>query len=343
MTEQSIGALALKIVDVWAWWRAALADPSKIGSKDLPVHDSDPQQGYFRVRYGKDKPFEPVAIWKDEEGNWLAYRAGREAKAESIWTSCCRHPVTYEAYQAAVDGKGWPDDDATVAAQVKPPEPTIGDNSGEVDETEKLKDQIEAALKGLDAYKTIADDATASKAQSLRNRLNELSGDADKKRDELKRPHLEAGKAIDKHWMPLVKSAKEGANSVKASLDAWETEKLRRRREDERKAEQARLAAEQAAREQQGEVEVIDAPKVETQPVAPPAEPVGQIRATYGKAASVSVKVVVDQVTDWPALAVYMSNHGECQDLLRKLAQRALDAGRTNIPGVTTTERAAVR
>jgi len=67
------------------------------------------------------------------------------------------------------------------------------------------------------------------------------------------------------------------------------------------------------------------------------------VRASYGKAASVSMKTVVKDVTDWPALAVYMSNHAECQDLLRKLAQRAVDAGRTGIPGITTREEAKVR
>ncbi|TBE67466.1 hypothetical protein [Rhizobium ruizarguesonis] len=237
-----------------------------------------------------------------------------------------------------MDGKGWPDDDKVVAAQVAPPEPTVGDNSGEVDEAEKIKDQIEAALKGVDTYASIKDDATAAKAQSLRNRLNELSGDADKKRDELKRPHLEAGKVIDKHWMPLVKSAKEGANAVRSSLEKWETEKLQRRRDEERNAEQARLDAERAVSEQKGEAAVLEAPKVET----PPDAPAGQIRATYGKAASVSAKVVIKDVTDWSALAVYMSNHPEAQELLRKLAQRALDAGRT-VPGVTTEEIAAVR
>lgn len=342
MAEQSIGALASKIIDRWSWWRAALKNPVAIG-KTLPVHDGDAQQGYYRAK-NRDKTFDPVAIFYPEGSDEIvAFRSGREVRADEIWSFCCRYPVSYEAYQSAMDGNGWPDDDATVAAQVKAPDPGIGDNSGEVDPIDALKDQIDAALQRLDAYKKIGDDATASKAQSLRNRLNELSGDADKKRDELKRPHLEAGKAIDKQWMPLVKSAKEGANTVKASLDAWETEKLRRRREEERKVEEARIADEKAAREQQGEVEVIDAPKVEAQPAAPPAEPVGQIRATYGKAASVSVKIVVDQVTDWAALASYMSNHPECQDLLRKLAQRALDAGRTNIPGITTTEAAKVR
>ncbi|KEA07163.1 hypothetical protein [Rhizobium rhizogenes] len=341
MAEQSISALASKIVDRWSWWRAALKNPAAIG-KTLPVHDGDAQQGYYRAK-NKDKTFDPVAIFFPEGSDDLvAYRSGREVRADEVWSFCCRYPVSFEAYTAATEGKGWPDDDATVAAQIKTPEPGIGDNSGEVDPIDALKDQIDAALKGLDTYKKIADDATAAKAQSLRNRLNELSGDADKKRDELKRPHLESGKAIDKVWMPIVKSAKEGANTVKASLEAWETEKLRRRREEERKADEARRAAEEAAREQQGETTVLEAPKVETQHQQPDTS-AGQIRATYGKAASVTAKLVVEEVTDWPKLAVYMSGHPECQELLVKLAQRAIDAGRKDLPGVTTTERASVR
>jgi len=342
MTQQSIGALASKIVGRWAWWQAALKNPAAIG-KTLPVHDGDAQQGYYRAK-NRDKTFDPVAIFYPEGSDEIvAYRAGREVRPDDIWTFCCRYPVTFEAYTAATEGKGWPDDDATVAAQVKTPEPGIGDNSGEVDPMETLKDQIDAALKGLEAYQKISDDKTATKAQSLRNRLNELSNDADKKRDELKRPHLEAGKAIDKVWMPIVKAAKEGANAVKASLEAWETEKLRRRREEERKAEEARRAAEEAARQQSPQTKVLEAPKVETQPQPLPDTSAGQIRAGYGKAASVTAKLVVDEVTDWPKLAVYMSGHPECQELLVKLAQRAIDAGRKDVPGITTTEKASVR
>ncbi|MHC2298189.1 hypothetical protein [Rhizobium mongolense] len=338
MAEQSIGALASKIVGPWAWWQAALKNPDAIG-KTLPVHGDEPQQGYYRAK-NKDKSFDPVAIYYPEGSSELvAYRNGREVRPDEIWTWCCRYPVSYAAYNAAMDGKGWPDDDKVVAAQVAPPEPTIGDNSGEVSEDEKIKDQIEAALKGVDTYAKITDDETSAKAQSLRNRLNELSGDADKKRDALKRPHLDAGAAIDKKWMPLVKNAKAGADKVKAAMEAWETTKLQRRREEERKAEKARLDAEKAAREQQGETAVIEAPA----PVAPAEVAPAPIRATYGKAASVQAKTVVDKVTDWPKLAVYMSNHEECQELLRKLAQRALDAGRMNIPGITTTEAAKVR
>lgn len=342
MAEQSIGALASKIVDRWSWWRAALKNPAAIG-KTVPVHDGDAHQGYYRTRF-KDGPWEPVAIFYPEGSDELvAYRAGREVRADDLWTFCCRYPVSYEAYQGAVDGKGWPDDDATVAEQVKTPEPGIGDNSGEVDPIETLKDQIAAALKGMEAYQKISDDKTATKAQSLRNRLNELSGDADKKRDALKRPYLDAERAIDKVWMPLVKSAKAAANTIRDALDAWETEKLQRRRAEERKADEARRAAEEASRQQSTETALLDAPKVEAQSQPQTDASDGQIRASYGKAASVTAKMVLDQVTDWQALAAYMCGHPDCQDVLRKLAQRAIDAGRKDIPGITTTEKAQVR
>ncbi|MBB3411269.1 hypothetical protein FHT87_005222 [Rhizobium sp. BK316] len=338
MAEQSIGALAQKVIGPWAWWQAALKNPAAIG-KTLPVHDGDPQQGYYRVRYGKDKPFEPVAIWKDEQGNWIAYRAGREVRAEDIWTSVCRNPVSYEAYVNADEGKGWPDDDKVVAAQVKPPEPTVGDNSGAADEAATLMDQIEAALAGMDAYKAISDDATAAKALSLRNRLNELSREADKIRTKEKEPHLEAGKAIDAKWQPLVKKAKAGADQVRDSIGAWETKKLQAERKRQYEIEQARIAAENAAHERDGETAALDAPQAD----AIPEGATGQIKATYGKAASVSAKVFLKEVTDYAALYAYMAGREEVQLVLRQLAQRALDAGRTNIPGITTEERANVR
>jgi hypothetical protein len=332
-----------KIVDRWSWWRAALKNPSAIG-KTLPVHDGDAQQGYYRAK-NQNGAFDPVAIFYPEGSDELvAYRAGREVRPDEIWTWCCRYPVSFEDYNAATEGKGWPDDDKVVAAQVSAPAPapTVGDNSGEVDEAVTLKDQIDAALAGMTAYETITDDKTAGKALSLRNRLNELSGQADKIRVKRKEPHLEAGKAVDATWQPLVKSAKAGADKVRDAIGAWETKKLQSERKRQQEAlalEQARIAPERAASEQQGKTAVVDAPT----PVAPVEAAPAAIKPSYGKAASVQVKVVVDEVTDWTALYTYMSNREEVQALLRQLAQRALDAGRTNVPGITTIEKANVR
>jgi hypothetical protein len=337
MNAVNAGIIAqVAVIDPWAWWQAALKNPKEIG-KSLPVHDGEPNQGYFRVRYAKDKPFEPVAIWK-EDGQWLAYRSGKEVDAGDIWTSCCRYPVTYAAYNAAMDGQGWPDDDAVVAKQVQPPAP--GDNSGAVDPAEELADQIESALKGKDAYAKISDDATAAKALSLRNRLNELSGQADKIRVKEKEPHLTAGKAVDEKWQPLVKKAKAGADEVKSSIAAWETEKLRKQREADRKREEEQRTADEARRASEAAGEA-PAPQPEAETITDTAPP--SIKPTYGKAASVSVKVVVKDVTDWKALAVYMAEHPDLKPVLRNLAQRALDAGRTNIPGITVCEVAKVK
>lgn len=328
MTFLQVGQVAqVSIIERWAWYMAAIKDPTKIGSSSLPVHPGEYQVGYFRTRR-KGGNWEPVGIYPDEDGVVHGFRNGNEVSdIPELFSWCCRNPVTHTAYVDALAGKGWPDDDATVAAQVKPPEPTVGDNSGDVDEAETLKDQINAALAGMKAYEKVEDDATAAKALSLRNRLNELSGQADKIRVKLKEPHLEAGKAVDAKFQPLVKSAKAGADKVRDAIGAWETVKLQ--------AERKR----QAAREQQGETAVVDAPA----PAAPVEAAPTPIKATYGKAASVSVKIVVDEVTDWTALYAYMSNREEVQTLLRQLAQRALDAGRTNIPGITIVEKAAVR
>lgn len=334
---KNAGVVSLQMLDRWSWWRKALEDPSLIG-KGLPVHPDVAELGYYRTR-AKNGPWEPVGIWLDESHEVVAYRGDRKVSPEEIFSWCCRNPVSYESYMQAKDGKGWPDDDKVIAAQMQPPEPTIGDNSGTVDEAETLKDQITAALAGMDTYAKITDDKTSAKALSLRNRLNELSNQADKKREALKKPHFEAGKAVDATWQPLVKSAKAGADKVRDAIGAWETVKLQEERKRQREAEQARLAAEQAAREQQGETAVVDAPAAAAPVEAAPAP----IKPSYGKAASVQVKLVVDDVTDYAALYAYMSNREEVQTLLRQLAQRALDAGRTNVPGITTTEVAAVR
>ncbi|ULJ73636.1 hypothetical protein [Rhizobium gallicum] len=337
MAEQSIGALASKIVSPWAWYQAALKNPSAIG-KTLPIHGDEPQQGYFRTK-NRDKGFDPVAIFYPEGASELvAYRAGREVRPDEVWTFCCKYPVTFEAYNAAMDGKGWPDDDATVAAQVKPPEPGIGDNSGEVDEAEAMKDQIEAAKKGASTYATIKDDAHLAKAQSLRSRLLELKGEAEKKHKKEKEPHLEAGRAVDKRWLPLSKDAEATAKSIRASMETYETAKLQAERKRQREADQARLAAEQAAREQRGETSVMEQPA----PSAPVSTATAPIKGTYGKAASVSVKKVVTEVTDWRLLAEYMIGHPDLQTCLRDLAQRAVDRGHT-VPGIVVEEKAAIR
>lgn len=335
-TFEQAGAVAAKLVSRWNWWQAALKDPSSIG-KTLPVHENEPHQGYFRTR-NQGGGLDPVAIFYPEGSDELvAYRGGREVDVGQLWSFCCRMPVTYEAYQQAVDGGGWPDDDATVAAQIAPAPP--GHNSGDVSEAEILRDQIEAAKVGAMNYSKIVDDGTAAKAQSLRSRLLELKGEAEKKHKKEKEPHLEAGRVVDQKWLPLAKDAQAVAKTIRDAMDAWETEKLQRQRKAEREAEAARLKAEDEARK------AAEAGKPAPEPIAPTPAPVAAtpmpIKGTYGKAASVKVKLVVTKVTDPAALFGFLNGHPELDDCMFKLAQRAIDAGRT-VPGIETQEQAKV-
>lgn len=328
MTEQN----------AYAWWELALTG-EKIGGPKLPVHEGIPEIGFFRKRKFKGGPWQAVAIFEDG-GKIVAMVDDTMVDPSDIWTFVCRNPVSYDDYNQFRAGNGWPDDDKTVSAQIEA-SPGIGDNSGVVDEVEALKDQIDNALKGADAYVKISDDATASKAQSLRNRLNELSGNAKKIHDKEKEPFLEGGKAVDAKWLPMVKSAKAGADKIRKAMDDWETVKLNaeRKRQADIAAEQARIAT-QSFTDAKSDADGSDVAETATVPtVAKPSS----VSASYGKAASVQVKTVVKEVTDWQALAIYMSAHGELRELLMKLAQRAVDAGRTDVPGIVLEEVAKVK
>ena len=127
--------------NAYAWWELALTG-EKIGGPKLPVHEGIPEIGFFRKRKFKGGPWQAVAIFEDG-GKIVAMVDDTMVDPSDIWTFVCRNPVTYEAYNDFRDGKGWPDDDKTVASQIDG-SPGIGDNSGEVDEAETLKDQIEA-------------------------------------------------------------------------------------------------------------------------------------------------------------------------------------------------------
>ena len=300
------------MADVWAWWQQALANPKNIG----PV-TTTPEWGYYKTRF-KNGPWLPVAIWQ-KDGEWMALRDGKPVPADEVWTYCCGHPITVEAYEMALTGNGWADDDPTVASM-------IGHNVG--DDLEAIRDQIASASIGAEAYMTIASDDQAAKAQSLRARMNELAGTADKAREKLKKPHLEAGKAIDKDWMPVIRDAKAIADALRREIEAYQTLKLL----EQRRLEAERRREEEAARRAGEEV------------VAPPPPPPieDKVKGTYGRAASVGVETVVAEVTDQDALYQYMRDRPELVACLTDLARRAVKSGRTDIPGIRTEERAKI-
>lgn len=95
----------------YSWWRRALA--GEFG----PVHDGDPQPGFYRQPLCSkiNVPWYPVAIWPDEDGKLVAmkHHALIEqpiiADADELWSFCCEHPISEEAYRAVAEHKQpWP-------------------------------------------------------------------------------------------------------------------------------------------------------------------------------------------------------------------------------------------
>jgi hypothetical protein len=348
-TFQSIGQAAERVVrnvtvtpDVprWAWHTAALANPKQIG-KTLIV-TTTPEEGWFRTRF-KDSPWEPVVIWQDGE-RWHALRGvepnRKTVEADEVWTFCCRQPISFEEYErVAEQGQEWADVDSVVHAQRKGP-PKPGSNDGGLSESEMLAGDIQAALDQLRQYKEIKDDEHAGKAQSLRARLNELHGKADKVREKLVRPHLDAQRDINGEWMPLVKDSKAGADTLRKKLEAYATKQLRERCA----AEEAARKAEEEAANREAEASFFSGdPEPEVAAPPPPTEAAhDQIRGAYGKAASVKAVVDVAEITDIDALFAFLKTHKELVAKMFELAKRAHAAGHT-VPGVKLEEVARVR
>lgn len=314
----------------YSYWMNALA--GKFG----PVHDGDPQPGFFRKRTGKAAGYVPVAIW-EQDGKMLALVDGQESDPAEIWSFVCQYPILEEWYRARMLGQPWPDESAAVTASLAPP--PSGHNNPPTDEAEILKGQIEAASAGVEKFAQIEDDETASKAQSLRSRLLELSGQADKIRETQKKPHLEAGKQIDAKFQPLVKAAKAGADTIRDALGAHETRKANAVAKAAAEVEALRRKAQEEADKaaEQGAPAPVPVPPP---PVTETPAPAVAIRGAYGRAAAVKL-VKVAKVVDQDAAYAGLKTHKELIDLIAVLAQRATNAGIT-LPGVEVTEERKV-
>lgn len=326
----------------WEWWQRAVRD-----GKPGPVNESDPQEGFYRVKLsGK---FVPLAIWyprnseTDEIDGDLICMVGFNSDKRQVdpfeilsdlycanwWVIAAKNSITEARYRHAMATGHWDDVDPIVetmdqiASGVQAADEerrAIGGNKPP--ETDALKDQIEAANAGVKTYEKIATDDAAAKAQTLRAHLNELSGKADKRRKDLKQPHLDAGNAVDAEWMPIVKAAKAGANAIAKALSSFFTTK-----EEERKAQEAQSRAEQ--------------PRGVNVPTPQPVPAPTQVKGGSGRGATIKVVNIITEVTDWEVLFAYLKGNREVDAVLLKVAQNFVDAGH-KVPGVTVEERRKV-
>jgi hypothetical protein len=276
----------------YAYWHAKLAgeDP------DPPADRTQLPCGFWRLNGG-----DPLAVWiaGEERIALRGFAPGKLLSARYMEMIAeaggFGKAVTEDAYRAAFAAGRWPDTDQVVAEQR---------NQTVADDAEALRDQISAATAGASQYGAIDGEEAAQRAQSLRARLLELAGDAKKRHEAEKAPHLEAGKAVDAKWLPMAKEAKAAADAIRAALQVFENAPA--------------------------------APAVATAPTAPaPARK--QIRGGYGRPAIVTA-IKVATVADIDALFAAVRERPDVKAFLQSIAQKALDTNGEILPGVEVTE-----
>lgn len=310
---------------LWAWWQEALA--GRIG----PMSEGQPEQGYYRTRF-KGGQWEPVAIWFDGE-QWFAMRGDRMVDAAEIWNFCRTHPVTYEAYQNAIEGAGWDDE---------PPAPAIGHNLP-ADPFEALALEYQAEKEQAETFmKTpIKTQAAADRAAILSKRVSSIAKKATDLHKVEKQPHLDAGRQVDAKWRDLKEEPDLLSKRLKRHMDAFLLEQARIEAERQRvaqvEADRKRREAEEAARraaEAAGPTpEQQAAAKAEADRLAreaAEAERATQARnAAAGRTgARVSLRTFVSaEITDFDALLLALKDRPEIREVATSLANRAAKAG----------------
>lgn len=333
---QSIGTLANKVVDPWRWWQEALAHPELIGGVALRIHEAEPQQGYYRVRM-KGGEWEPVAIFFVEGTETLAaYRNGKEVKdINSLWTWCCRNPIGYDAYEAAVAGGGFVDEPKAA--------PGIGDNSGIADPVEALRIEFLGEKEMADQFlkKPVTTQADADKAAIWAKKLSDIAKRADEFHSIEKRPHLDAGKAVDDKWRSLKDDPKALSTSLKRHIDDFAREQRRAEELRVQKAREAeellrRQAAEAAAKANASDQQSDDerqksadaAKRLQAEADAAAKETEARNFQAGRTGAKVSMRTFIDAViTDYDALVGALKGRDEVKELIQSLANRAAKAG----------------
>ena len=289
----------------FTWWQNALK-----GERG-PIDGDNPRAGYYRSK-AKDKTLGAVAYWYDSNSSELrCQQNGRDIddlRAREMWPHVSRRPIAEDVFWHFRDTGVWKDIDE--AAQIPAAEIVrAGMAAAEVAAPyECLTVDIAVAKDSAAKYAKVESDEEMALAQSLRGKLQELAGKADKLRTEEKEPFLTAGREVDEKWQPMIKVAKAAADGIRKALEGFNDWKLE---------QSAKAAAATAMAESQGA----------TRPVASNAPPPStQIRGGGSRAASVTVKPVVTAV-DLDKAFKQFRDAPELEELFIRLAQRAIDAG----------------
>lgn len=276
------------------WWLNAL------GGVFEPIHDGDPQCGYYRVkRKGRDSS-SPVAYWMDTQtGEQRCHMDGQDfdvQRALEIWPYASKIPVTREDYDERLRTGKWPGESASVIGHNAAP---VADSVEAI--TERIADLAREAEKMI-AVGAAQDDATSDQASDLANTFGEIEAKIKDLHKAEKEPHLEAGRTVDRKWFTL----RDMAADLKRRLKLAVVTPFLNKKADE--AHRSSVAAVQAG-------------------AAPESLPTTRLTAGSSKRSTALRTQVSAEVTDWEVLLTSLHAHPDIRDAAQRIANASAKAG----------------
>jgi hypothetical protein len=305
------------------------------------IEADNPLPGFYWMRRGRGQRREPVAIWRHKETGELVCAAGF-AKAPTnpadVWTYCAANKVASSDAKFAWEHGHWPEEPPPVDGRNLPADPFDALRI-------ELEQDCERAEKLLSDKPTIAsgDQKTCDLFVNLQRSISMLIKRADGMHETEKRPHLEAGKAVDDkfRFRATAKVLCDRLRQRYSAFMAFEERRQAAEAEAKRKAEADRVTAERAKLREDDPIAALTSPEPEL-PLAP--EPV-KVQAGGGIGRRAGLKdAYVATVTDYALAAQFFVSHPDLKAVIDRLAKHAVkDAkGAIAIPGVAITrERVA--
>lgn len=367
-------------------WHAELKAPTSEDRRADRTTEPHEMSGFWRINGARTKPDYPVAIWTAEGKTATIFQIGRKMMStethskewqdfiDSSWLKCTAVLQTpdpkkpsAENWTEALDTGRWKDGkparevtasekaDIIPAAQTSDGRGTnapLDENGDPIDEFWlQIKQGLAVTTKQLREIGPITSLDVANKAAEVLERHRALSTEGERKRKEEKKPHDDAAAAVQAKWTPFLNPAIDLGKAIVTALD-----KFRRAEEARLKAEQAaaerkererlaeeerqRLAAEEAERAKQAEAmgmehqartedeiaEEAEQIATETVAAAPVVDTKVRVGTTHGRGVS-KATVWGGKITDPIAFYEVVKDYPDVKEALQKVADRL---GRAN-------------
>lgn len=318
--------------DIYQNWRDRLA------GKDVPTHADHPEPGRYKMRRGRDGEWLPVAIGPDGDGSIKAVVNGCEADPLEIWTWAAKNPVSQDAYKFRIANGHWPDEPKPAVRSNMPDDPLLALLAEITDKAAQAEEVIKSE---------ITNQTQCDLARNIQAQLLALNKRADAMHKAEKAPVLEAERAVEAKFS-FRKNVASLASALREKFERWmQGEERRQREEAQRKlreeqarvaAECARIEAERAKQKDDDPVAFHTSPEPELPEMPTVAEPV-KVSAGGGFGRKSGLKSVwVASLTDVGAALAHYRENAKLIELLQKLADADVRAGKRTIPGFTVSE-----